>query len=250
MPVEVEYQRVRIAGNAAFRGTPVDLLTGTTPEFWEGGAAQIEVCHVVSAAELAAISNFSFVTLEIKEPVSNAAPDAGSAPLRQVLVEAEDFDPTVAIEDWTAGTKQHFVFRLSDAEMALAGNQWLLCYATTIAGNTVTLFAGIANFKKDGGPSVGSPDPVAEDAWTKAEADARFALKTDIHGVVDGADLDALRAVETAGIAVPKLYAVCIGDTVNWWRLRAGTEADDGVSYMRPNDYAETTNEKVYAKAS
>lgn len=173
----IERQRLRFKGNSLEFGTAItNEINSQTLQAWCGKAAQFEVAHYYGAA-IAAISNFDFISLVIKS--GNKAPAPTDAALAQCIVAAGAFDATCTDADWKAGTKQHFVFTLSDEEMAQApGTYWLLLYGTTIAGNTVPLRAGLISFVEDGGPSESAPDPVTLGAWTKGESDARFAMLT------------------------------------------------------------------------
>lgn len=172
---QLERQRLRIAGNPLSFEQPKNVLTRGSGKLWSGSAAQVEVA-LFDGASLSDIANLSFVTFEIKEPVGNAAPAPSATPLVQKILAAGALNGTLTLEQWTAGAAEncHAFFELSDAETSFAGQRWVLCYATTLLGNTVTLFAGLMEFVQDGGPSTTAPDPVVEDAWTKAEADARY----------------------------------------------------------------------------
>ena len=66
-------------------------------------------------------------------------------------------------------------------------------------------------------------------------------------------DFTALSAIPTVNIDVStRPYAVSFQNDTSgvqeFWQLASSTEATDGVSVQRPNDYASTTNEKVWLK--
>lgn len=171
----IERQRLRFTGNILEFDTSItNVITSQAIKAWCGKAAQIEIAHYYGTT-LAAISNFDFVTVCIKAGSSSKIPAPTDPVLAQDIVAAAAFDTTVTDADWKAGTKQHFLFNFSDEEMGQApGTYWIEVYATTISGNTVPLRAGQITFVESGGPSVTTPDPVAQNAWPKDEADARF----------------------------------------------------------------------------
>lgn len=68
---------------------------------------------------------------------------------------------------------------------------------------------------------------------------------------LEGADTTALAAVPTTGIAAPYTVQVLIGGALETWVLTASTVANDPSNgALRPNDYAATTNEKVWVQNS
>jgi hypothetical protein len=171
----VETQLKRFDADSADREAVVKDLRKNSESMgvWSGSACVFEACHKFNGV-LASVENFTHVVLQLKDYNGNAAPSADSAALVEVIVEAADFDTTVDDASAADFSKAHFKFALTDEQMAQTDTKWLLCFARTISGNTVTLRAGTLVFTQDGGPSVTAPDPVASSAWTKGEADARF----------------------------------------------------------------------------
>jgi hypothetical protein len=251
----LERQRLRFAGNPLSFAAPQNLLTNATAKLWSGSAAQVEVA-LLDGTAIADISNIDFITFEIKTPgANNAAPAASATPLVQKIVESGDLNAALTTEEWAtkAADKYHALFTLSDAEANHTGQKWILCYATTVAGNTITLFAGLMEFVADGGPSTTTPDPVTEDAWTKAESDARYQrrgigtpdTRLDIT-VLTGGTGTALDSIATEDLTPPYLVAVVITGTLRFYRLTAGTDAEALPGTIRPDDYAPSTNEKIW----
>jgi hypothetical protein len=68
-----------------------------------------------------------------------------------------------------------------------------------------------------------------------------------------GASQSVLDARVTAGGAVPTGHVVqtCIGGVPRTWRLQASTAAEDAAAgFVRPDDYAVTTNERVWVQVA
>lgn len=58
-----------------------------------------------------------------------------------------------------------------------------------------------------------------------------------------------LKAIATTSVTVPHVYlvATATGGQLNHWLLRAGTDAEDApAGILRPDDYAASTNEKIF----
>jgi len=258
MPSPLDRQRLRVKANPANFEAPQDVRKNGTLELWSGSAARIEVGVFFDAAEVADVSNLSFITLEIKPTGSgDIAPAPTATPDVQKIIASAALNAALTTVLWTAGatTDAHAVFLLSDAETNFSGNKWILCYATTTAGHTVTLFAGLIAFRADGGPSTTTPDPVLQDAWTKAESDARFgALGIDYPRVrlditaLTGGGAGTLDGLATTSVPVGYMVALRIGGVPHWYILTAGTTAEASPSVIRPDDYHASTNAKVWLR--
>lgn len=75
-----------------------------------------------------------------------------------------------------------------------------------------------------------------------------IANRLDITGLTGGTSVD-LDSIETVGVSVPFGAIINPGATgAQLWNLEAGTDAEDGVGVVRPDDYAATTNEKVWKR--
>jgi hypothetical protein len=60
---------------------------------------------------------------------------------------------------------------------------------------------------------------------------------------------DALDGIPTSGLGVGVLVQILIGGLLQTWQLQAGTTAEDvGAGVVRPDDYAASTNEKVWVR--
>ena len=54
----------------------------------------------------------------------------------------------------------------------------------------------------------------------------------------------------TAGVSVPRLFTVVIGDALSIYQLRAGTTAEASPGIIRPDDYNAGTNAKIFIQLS
>ena len=252
----LDRQRLRIKAQPSNFDAPQDVRSNGTLRLWSGSAARVEVGIFFDSATLADISNLSFVTFEIKPTGSgDTAPAASVTPDVQKILAAGALNAALTLELWTAGaiTDAHAIFTLSDAETNFTGNKWALCYATTSAGLTVTLFAGLIEFKADGGPSTTSPNPVTEDAWTKAESDARYGVPGTAvpnylltRTTLTGGGSTALDGLATTSLSAGYLVALIISGALRFYQLTAGTTAESSPTTIRPDDYNASTNAKVW----
>lgn len=65
-----------------------------------------------------------------------------------------------------------------------------------------------------------------------------------------GGGVTKLDGLVTLGLAVPRLLFLNIANVTSGWTLMSGTDAENGTTIIRPDDYAGTTNEKVFKKTS
>lgn len=63
-----------------------------------------------------------------------------------------------------------------------------------------------------------------------------------------GGDPTDFDSVATAILPVPTVALLFIGEELQFWVLRAGTTAPDGIGYVRGTDYAGGTNEKFWER--
>jgi hypothetical protein len=255
----LDRQRLRIKAQPSNFDAPQDVRSNGSLRLWSGSAARVEVGIFFDSTTLADISNLSFVTFEIKPTGSgDVAPAASATPDVQKILASGALNAALTLEQWNAGaiTDAHAIFTLSDAETNFTGNKWALCYATTSAGLTVTLFAGLIEFKADGGPSTTSPDPVTQDAWTKAESDARYGVpgtgRTDERfTIIDltGGGSTKLNGQATTGLTTGHVLAfIKSGAGYVRYQLTATTTAEALPGIVRPLDYNASTNARQWVQ--
>lgn len=115
-PAIIERQRIRLKADSIAFYPPRNLLTSPQryTKLRTGSAAQFEVTHFFANA-LASVENFSFVTCEIKAlSSSGGAPLPESTPLAQSILAASEFDASITLAQFNAGTHQHFLFAFSE----------------------------------------------------------------------------------------------------------------------------------------
>lgn len=94
-------------------------------------------------------------------------------------------------------------------------------------------------------------DVIRGDEGTPTAGTPAFPLPNEIvqilWGVTDltGTGGTSLRALTTVGVTTPRMFMTRT-DVLRTYRLRAGTDAADGLRIIRPLDYDATTNAKVY----
>lgn len=67
-------------------------------------------------------------------------------------------------------------------------------------------------------------------------------------GLVGGGN-NNLDGLITSSLSTPRLALALINNSLSFWVLVAGTQVEDGVNVIRPDDYADATNEKVWIPA-
>lgn len=95
----------------------------------------------------------------------------------------------------------------------------------------------------EGEPASSAPPyPDADELLTRSTG---ILFLPTVTGLTGGTATD-LDAVATTALTPPRLVAVVVGDALRIFRLSTGTDAEDGDATIRPDDYATTTNEKVW----
>lgn len=89
------------------------------------------------------------------------------------------------------------------------------------------------------------PTPVS-DYFTKPETNQKFVQnQSSITGLAGGTVTD-LDSIVTSGVAVGMTVAVILSNVLSYYQLQAGTDAENSPHIIRPDDYASTTNEKIW----
>lgn len=166
----------------------VDVLTGSTPDFWRGEDVQFELAFYYGSA-LADLTEFDDLILMIKDASRDGAP------LVSVTIHAADLNLTLTTAQWEAGTGEHCTVAISSAEtnFDLGGadsvRYWLVLFATTtnVPPRLITL----------GGTHVN----VLENGYTEAPTVTAGAAPTLPNGIVlrDQSGNPFLLTLHTAG---------------------------------------------------
>jgi hypothetical protein len=72
-------------------------------------------------------------------------------------------------------------------------------------------------------------------------------MRLDITGLTGGTATD-LDGIVTLGATVPQVVMLVIGGAAKLYRLAAGTTAEASPGIIRPDDYASSTNEKIWTQ--
>lgn len=135
-------QLIRIKSNSStLFDFPIDTITGKYPTIFANNTLDIDV-SLYQSGSVADVSSLASAKLEIKTVTHKWTP-----PLDSLAASASDtttsFDNTLTDATWTARTKQHFSFTLTDDELNITpGNYWITCYVTTSGGANFTVFSG------------------------------------------------------------------------------------------------------------
>ena len=95
------------------------------------------------------------------------------------------------------------------------------------------------------GSAAVSPTPTSS-FYTKVETNAKFVQnQSSLTGLTGGTATD-LDSLTTSGIAVGPIVAVVLSDVLSYYQLQTGTDAESSPDIIRPDDYAASTNEKIW----
>ena len=164
-------QIIRIAADTTSKDNILDLNTAAEPQAWWARDLAVQV-GVFAGAALLDVSDLQSVTVLLKDP-SNL----DGSPLVSKTITT--FDNTTTLEEWNAGTNQHFTVSLGADDLSftltpLPGSGaarlvHLSMVAVTTGGLTGTICVGTINVIDDGG---NSPAGVPVNAITVAQAAA------------------------------------------------------------------------------
>lgn len=245
-------RRLRLAANIFAFDEPQDAVLNRAVKLWASNDLAVEIAAFAgtpgATTLIDSVANWSSLTLSLLTPgANNTAPDPATATVRLTKTVTSFSVPAWA--DWQAATAQHATITATGDETALpAGKYWLVLslQTTDSPARTITLLAGLIDIVEDGYNSGGSAPTVANTAYTKAESDARY-LPTARTALTGGA-ATALDGEATVGLTVgTTLRAAVVSGVLGWWQLQAGTDAENAAGgIVRPDDYATSTNEKVW----
>ncbi|MDB6022617.1 MAG: hypothetical protein JWQ04_2474 [Pedosphaera sp.] len=93
----ISNQRIRLAIDTSQMGTINDVLTGATPQFWNGVDLQFELA-IFYGAVLAAVSNLDSITVDLKA----GSPRTG-LPLMSKTIASGALNQGLTLDAWNAG---------------------------------------------------------------------------------------------------------------------------------------------------
>ena len=178
--------RIRLALETTTKNTPAsDVLSGSTPTIWRANDVAFEFAVFVGGTLLASLANIDSITM-----VATAYDDRQSALVLTGIVRHADL-AAITLDDWNAGTAQHGTIAISgdftalDLDGKTSRDFWLSFYALTtdVPAKKITLGSSLLTVQDDGSGAANSPLPEPPAAYTKAEADARFAAAVPLDDI-------------------------------------------------------------------
>jgi hypothetical protein len=208
--MEVTNQRIRLAIDTA-RMEPInDVLTGNSPQFWNGVDLQFELALFRSSA-LVDIGNIDSIMVELKTSDSRTG-----LPLMSKVIASADMNPGLTLEDWLAGDPDdcHAKVQFTNAEtnLYLIDDQvtfWLVISALTddAPAHKITLGATPLIVIEDGAGVEPPASVITPTYYTAAQSDARYTLAVDLSSInthLTTLDGQVAAAQATATAALPK----------------------------------------------
>jgi len=247
--------RYRLPVNAFVdQGSWIDALTSKQLKIPAGVDVQIEVGIMESGSTPYDLTNVANITLEVKALVSGSAPAAGAAALMADTITTLDA-MTFTAAQWAATTAQHVTFVFADTETNIAiGPAWLVISAVMDDGSLVSLGWGQVEIVQDGTGPTSTPAVIDPDYVTTTQLDAYRTLAASTHDLRDftgltGGTATDLDSIATTALAVNSKVAIVISGALQFWRLQAGTNGEAAAQgIVRPDDYATTSNEKIWIR--
>lgn len=201
----------------------LDLRRGDTPAFWRGSDIEFRIA-VFEYGQLRDVEDLASLTVEVR-PLDAAGrrPDPAAAPLMSKTTTA--LDTQLSAEEWAGYEEQHARVAFTGAESAIAaGTHWFVITAQTnhTPARSLTLCGGLIAVEEDGYGTAGQAPVLDGTAYSKDEADARFARQrlhaaTVFVDAANGVDATALRGRQDLPFAtlVGAISAAQAGDTVD-----------------------------------
>ncbi len=206
----ISNQRIRLAIDTSQMGAVNDLLTGATPQFWNGVDLQFELA-IFYGATLAAVSNLDSITVDLK----TGDPRTG-LPLMSQTIASGSLNQSLTLAAWQGGaaTDCHalLVFANHQTALNLSGDVetfWLVISALTNDSPAHKLVLGATPLNvTEGGEGVTPPASVVSPTYyTAAQSDARYSRAVDLTSInthLSTLDSEMTAATGTANAALPK----------------------------------------------
>jgi hypothetical protein len=210
-------QRIRLAIDTSQMTSINDVLTGNTPQFWNGVDLQFEL-GIFRGAALADISNFDSITVELK-----TSADRTGQPLMSKVLSNGSFNNSLSLNAWNAGSAadSHALVAFSNSETNLFLSDdsvtfWLVISALTndTPAHKIVLGATPLNVV-EGGEGVTPPAYVTTPIYyTAAQSDARYTLSVDLSGIessLSALDSEMTAVTSTANACMPRSGGIFSG---------------------------------------
>ncbi len=215
--MQLTNQRLRLAVDTSQMGAINDVVTGNSPQFWNGTDLEFELA-IFRQAALADITNLASITIDIKSSL-----DKTSLPLMSATLSSSGFNTGLTLNAWNGGasTDCHalITFTATQARLFLADDSdpfWIVISALTgdTPAHKVVLGASPITVV-EGGAFVPPPSYVAQPFYyTAAQSDARYQQTIDLTAInthLSLLDTEMTAVTATANAALPKAGGTMTG---------------------------------------
>lgn len=204
-------QRIRLAIDVSQMANINDVITGNTPQFWNGVDLQFELAFFYGA-NLIDISNLDSITVDLKD----SDPRTG-LPVMSATLASGSFNPGLTLDAWLGGAPSdcHALITFTNSETNidlqddLGDTYWLVISALTNDSPAHKLVMGGTPLNVvEGGEGVTPPASVVTPIYyTAAQSDARYTLSVDLTTInthLSTLDSEMTAVTATANAAMPK----------------------------------------------
>jgi hypothetical protein len=210
-------QRIRLAIDTSQMGNINDVITGATPQFWNGVDLQFELA-VFYGATLSDISNFDSITIDLKK----SDPRTG-LPLMSATIPSNQLNESLTLQAWQGGAPAdcHALVTFTNAQTNLELSDdtdtfWLVVSALTADSLAHKIVLGATPLNvTEGGEGVTPPASVVEPTYyTAAQSDARFQRTVDLTAIdnsISTLNGEMTAVTATADAALPKAGGTVTG---------------------------------------
>lgn len=206
----ISNQRIRLAIDTSQMGAINDVLTGATPQFWNGVDLQFELA-LFYGASLLAVSNLDSITVELK-----ASDPRTGLPLMSKTIASSALNQSLTLNAWNGGAPGDchalVVFTNNETNLNLDADSqsfWLVVSAITSDTPAHKIVLGATPLTVvEGGEGVTPPASVVTPLYyTAAQSDARYTLSVDLTGInsqLATLNTEMTSVTATSNAAMPK----------------------------------------------
>jgi hypothetical protein len=204
-------QRIRLAIDCSQMGGINDVITGNTPQFWNGVDLEFELAFFYGS-NLIDISNLDSITVDLKQ----SDPRTGQ-PLMSGTLASGSLNPGLTLEAWLGGAPSdcHALVEFTNSETNLdlpddiSDGYWLVISALTNDSPAHKIVLGAPPLTiVERGEGVTPPASVVTPIYyTAAQSDARYQRSVDLTSInahLATLDTEMTAVTTTANAAMPK----------------------------------------------